>query len=63
MGMFCEAYFIFSIGNISPLLAKIYPTCWNSKQAHPECSKDLINTVTYVQICAIILVSFLDYSS
>jgi hypothetical protein len=26
--MFCEAYFVFSIGNISPLLEVTYPTCY-----------------------------------
>lgn len=57
MGMFCEAYFIFSIGNIDPLLAKIYPTCWKSSAKHPECSVNLINTVTYMQIVGIIIVS------
>lgn len=28
LGMFSEAYFIFSIGNIKPLLQKQYPDCW-----------------------------------
>ena len=30
LGMFCEAYFIFSIGNIGPLLSAEYPQCWKS---------------------------------
>lgn len=29
LGMFSEAYFIFSIGNIKPILSKQYPRCWN----------------------------------
>lgn len=29
LGMFSEAYFIFSIGNIKPLLQKQFPNCWS----------------------------------
>ena len=29
LGMFSEAYFIFSIGNIKPILQKEYPACWS----------------------------------
>ena len=29
LGMFSEAYFIFSIGNIKPILADQYPACWS----------------------------------
>ena len=28
LGMFTEAYFLFAIGNIEPLLAILYPNCW-----------------------------------
>ena len=28
LGMFSEAYFVFSIGNIKPILADQYPACW-----------------------------------
>ena len=29
LGMFSEAYFVFSIGNIKPILADQYPQCWS----------------------------------
>lgn len=29
LGMFSEAYFVFSIGNIKPILADQYPACWS----------------------------------
>lgn len=32
LGMFSEAYFIFSIGNIKPILAAQYPACWSKYQ-------------------------------
>lgn len=32
LGMFSEAYFVFSIGNIKPLLADQYPACWSKYQ-------------------------------
>ena len=28
IGMFMEAYFIFSVGNIKPIWAEQYPACW-----------------------------------
>lgn len=30
LGMFSEAYFIFSIGNIKPILGKQFPNCWTA---------------------------------
>lgn len=32
LGMFSEAYFVFSIGNIKPILADQYPACWSKYQ-------------------------------
>ena len=29
MGMFCEAYYIFSVGNVKPLWAAQWPNCFN----------------------------------
>ncbi len=28
IGMFMEAYFIFSVGNVKPIWAEQYPACW-----------------------------------
>ena len=35
-GMFSEAYFIFSIGNIKPILIQQYPQCWGKHLVGPE---------------------------
>jgi MFS family permease len=51
-GMFLEAYYIFSIGNIGPLLQKEYPSCWKK---YKTCSKTLTQIPSYIQICGIIL--------
>ena len=42
-----QAYFIFSIGNIKPMLTFEYPECWKTYQ---ECSKNLTNAPEYTQI-------------
>lgn len=28
LGMFCEAYYIFSVGNVKPVWEAQYPECW-----------------------------------
>ena len=50
MGMFCESYFIFSIGNISPLLSVDYPSCYKTFAA---CSQNFTYAETYIQIAGI----------
>ena len=42
-----KAYFIFSIGNIRPLLVAEYPECWKS---YTECTKTLTEAPDYTQI-------------
>ncbi|DBA96631.1 TPA: hypothetical protein ACH3X1_015490 [Trebouxia sp. C0004] len=52
LGMFSEAYFVFSIGNIKPILADQYPACWSKYQV---CSKTITQIPDYIQIVGIIL--------
>jgi MFS family permease len=52
IGMFCESYFIFSIGNITPIFQETYKSCWKT---HKTCSASLINAETYIQVAGIIL--------
>ncbi|KAL3156851.1 hypothetical protein ABBQ38_001120 [Trebouxia sp. C0009 RCD-2024] len=52
LGMFSEAYFIFSIGNIKPILGKQFPNCWT---AHKTCGKTITQIPDYIQIVGIIL--------
>ena len=46
--MFCEAYFIFSIGNIKPLFSYQYPSCFKSHK--DGCSPNLTRGPDYSQI-------------
>jgi MFS family permease len=61
MGMFCEAYFIFSVGNIKPLIQEEYASCFKSPyhstlpHAGPACSFNLANAPDYSQIIGITL--------
>ena len=52
MGMFCEAYFIFSIGNIKQIFPYEYPACWSK---HTTCTVNMTRAPDYVQIIGIIL--------
>lgn len=49
--MFCEAYFVFSVGNLKPVWAVEYPECW---ETFTECSPTLVNTISYTQVSGII---------
>ncbi|KDD76549.1 hypothetical protein H632_c186p1 [Helicosporidium sp. ATCC 50920] len=51
LGMFSEAYFVFSIGNLTPIFNALYPACW--KQAL-TCSPNLAHSLTYSQVSGII---------
>lgn len=51
MGMFCEAYFIFSIGNIKQIFPYEYPNCW---KAHATCSVNMTRAPDYMQIVGIV---------
>jgi len=53
MGMFSEAYIIFAIGNIKPLLAIDYPNCWGSAEP-PDCNQKAVQNASNVEICGII---------
>ncbi|CAL8468283.1 g7823 [Coccomyxa elongata] len=52
LGMFAEAYIIFSVGNLKPLFTAAYPQCWKTYKA---CNKQLIGSVSYTQIAGIIV--------
>ena len=45
--MVMQAYFIFSIGNIRPLITAEYPECWKT---YTQCSKTLTQAPDYTQI-------------
>jgi MFS family permease len=52
LGMFSEAYIIFSVGNLSPIFAAAYPSCWKT---HKTCTKQLLGSLTYTQVAGIIV--------
>ncbi|EFN51657.1 hypothetical protein CHLNCDRAFT_59145 [Chlorella variabilis] len=54
MGMFSEAYFIFAIGNIEPLLAIQYPNCFGDEEP-PDCNQTTENNIQNIEISAIIV--------
>ncbi|KAG2425952.1 hypothetical protein HXX76_013325 [Chlamydomonas incerta] len=51
LGMFCEAYFVFAVGNLSAVWKAVYPSCWKT---HTTCDKKLSDSITYTQVCGII---------
>ena len=51
LGMFCEAYFIFSVGNIKQFFPYEYPDCWKT---YKTCSVNLTRAPDYMQIVGII---------
>lgn len=51
LGMFSEAYWVFSVGNLKGIFRAEYPDCWKS---HSQCSNGLINSLTYTQVAGII---------
>lgn len=53
LGLFVEGYVLFSIGNLSPLFAAVWPQCWGSKPT--ECDLTWVQSVTYLEIVGIIL--------
>ena len=54
IGMFCEAYIIFSVGNIVPFQKEIWPTCFKT---YEDCPEHLITQkiTSYIQICGIMV--------
>ena len=45
---------LFALGNISPILEALYPSCWNSTLA-PPCSLTLVSSLTYVEVLGVIV--------
>lgn len=54
MGMFTEAYVLFAIGNIKPLLKIMYPNCWGSGEP-ADCSKGAQEEIETIEIAGIIV--------
>ncbi|KAK4055359.1 hypothetical protein OIO90_003197 [Microbotryomycetes sp. JL221] len=53
MGLFVEGYVLFSIGNLAPLFKSVWKNCWGG--THADCPKELIDSVTYLEIVGIII--------
>ena len=43
------AYFVFSVGNLTPVFEEEYPRCWKT---HETCSKALLSSIHYTQVPA-----------
>ncbi|KAL8280948.1 hypothetical protein RQP46_006627 [Phenoliferia psychrophenolica] len=52
MGLFVEGYVLFSIGNLSPLFKSAWPQCWSKFEV---CDELWVDSVTYLEICGIII--------
>ncbi|KAF8326873.1 major facilitator superfamily domain-containing protein [Cantharellus anzutake] len=53
MGLFVEGFTLFSIGNLTPLFAAVWPKCWGSKPT--QCTKTWVEAVSYLEIIGIII--------
>ncbi len=51
LGLFCQAYLLFAIGNISIIFSIIYPNCF----AYLACSRHLIKSIVYSSVLGIII--------
>ncbi|KAK9388461.1 major facilitator superfamily domain-containing protein [Lipomyces mesembrius] len=51
-GLGLEGYVLFSIGNVTPLFQKVWPTCWKSGKV---CNNTWIAATTYLEVCGIIV--------
>ena len=62
-GLGLEGYVLFSIGNLTPLFAAAFPTCWGTKTKGKkstdlygtECNVTWVEAVQYLEICGIIV--------
>ena len=54
MGMFTEAFVLFAIGNIKPLLEVMYPNCWGSEEP-ADCNKGAQEEIETIEIAGIIV--------
>ena len=52
-GLGLEGYVLFSIGNLEPLFAKAWPSCWGKNPT--ECTKNWIAAVTYLEVVGIMV--------
>lgn len=50
LGMFSEAYIVFSLGQTKPFQAAMYPECFKK---YLTCDHDVVRTQNYIQICGI----------
>ena len=57
LGMFSEAYFVFSIGNIKPILADQYPACWSKYTVRLYVHKSLLVRCTASNAAMLMAVS------
>lgn len=53
MGMFSEAYILFAIGNIAPLLAINYPNCYGTAEPS-DCNQTAADNDSNIEICGVI---------
>lgn len=51
-GLGLEGYVLFSIGNLEPLFAQVWPECWDK---NTTCSQNWIASVTYLEIIGIMV--------
>ncbi|KAK3938050.1 major facilitator superfamily domain-containing protein [Diplogelasinospora grovesii] len=52
-GLGLEGYVLFSIGNLGPLFAATWPTCWGKNPT--ECSANWVASVTYLEVIGIMV--------
>lgn len=55
-GLGLEGYVLFSIGNLEPLFAQVWPECWDD---NTTCSKNWVASVTYLEIIGIMVGQFI----
>ncbi|KAJ1331217.1 MFS transporter PHS family inorganic phosphate transporter [Microdochium nivale] len=52
-GLGLEGYVLFSIGNLEPLFAAVWPECWGKNPT--VCSKNWVASVTYLEVIGIMV--------
>ncbi|KAJ0311923.1 hypothetical protein COL5a_005473 [Colletotrichum fioriniae] len=52
-GLGLEGYVLFSIGNLEPLFAAVWPECWG--KGHAVCTQNWVASVTYLEIVGIMI--------
>ncbi|CAG8959983.1 hypothetical protein HYFRA_00012700 [Hymenoscyphus fraxineus] len=51
-GLGLEGYVLFSIGNLTPLFAAVWPSCWKN---YTDCDKTWVDGVQYLEVVGIIV--------